>query len=275
MADPKARGIEVTRLCRNKPLTEAQRCSIISLLKDGADLNVRYGPGNTALHYAADKGHAEIVKELLLKGADPCCTNDDGKTPTDLARAVGNSDVAKVLDAASSKKKAKPVAAPQSSSPSNPQSSSPSNPQSSSPSNPQSSSPSNPQSSSPSQDDQAVADTAAAAEALRASSLSGPELPAQAVAQPQAFSAAERQAIETMLTKTLSSPLPPGVTSIGYILLSPLRRHLSPFFSIFSPFLSCSLLLSPSHSFSLFSSATSATATLCFNFPTALCMSQT
>ncbi len=47
MADSKSMGIEVIKLCRNKPLTDAQRCSIVLLLKDGADVNARYGPGNS------------------------------------------------------------------------------------------------------------------------------------------------------------------------------------------------------------------------------------
>ncbi len=178
------------RLCRNKPLTDVQRSSVMALLKDGADLNTRYGPGNTALHYAAEKGHADIVKELLAKGADPSSSNDDGKSPADLARAIGNSDIAKVLEAAASKKKAKSTAAPQSSG--------------------------------ASPDAKAADDEAAdsVATALRSTSLSEPEPLGRASAaapQPQTFSPAERQALQTMITKTLSSPLASGAASLGCI----------------------------------------------------------
>ena len=105
MADSKSRGIDLIKLCRNKPLSDAQRSSAIALIKDGADLNARYGPGNTALHYASEKGHAEIVKELLASGADPRCPNDEGKTPVDFAQALGLAAIVKVLEASAAKKK--------------------------------------------------------------------------------------------------------------------------------------------------------------------------
>ena len=178
------------RLCRNKPLTDAQRSSVMALLKDGADLNTRYGPGNSALHYAAEKGHADIVRELLAKGADPSSCNDDGKLPADLARAIGNSDIAKVLEVAVSKKKAKSTAAPQSSGAS---------------------------------PDAKAAGVDSVAKALHSTSLSEPEplgrasaaAPQPQTAHPQTFSPVERQALQTMITKTLSSPLSPGATSLG------------------------------------------------------------
>jgi ankyrin repeat protein len=37
--------------------------------------------GNTSLHYACKYGLAEVVKELLEKGADVHAKNNDGKTP--------------------------------------------------------------------------------------------------------------------------------------------------------------------------------------------------
>lgn len=151
-----------------------------------------YGPGNTALHYAAEKGHADVVKELLARGADPSAANDEGKTAADLARAVGNSDVAKVLDSASSKKKTKPIVPPQSTSLSNPLSASP-----------------------PKVEDRTADPADSVAQALHVTSLSQPELPGQSSPQPQTFSVAERQAIEITITTTLSSPLPPNVTSMG------------------------------------------------------------
>jgi len=93
------RGVEVAKLCRSKPLTDAQFSRIVELLNDGADLNVRYGPGNTALHYAAEKGHSVIVQELLFKGADRLHLNDNHKSPTDLARSAGHVGITKILEA--------------------------------------------------------------------------------------------------------------------------------------------------------------------------------
>ena len=100
----KERGVEVAKLCRNKPLTATQISRIVELLNDGADLNVRYGPGNTALHYAAEKGHSAIVQELLLKGADRLDLNDNHKSPIDLARSAGHIGVTKILEAFTSHK---------------------------------------------------------------------------------------------------------------------------------------------------------------------------
>jgi alpha-tubulin suppressor-like RCC1 family protein/uncharacterized protein YpmS len=93
------RGIEVAKICRSKPLTGAQLSRVLELLEDGADLNVRYGPGNSALHFAAEKGHTVIVQKLLLKGADSICINDNLQTPIDLARSAGHINITKCFEA--------------------------------------------------------------------------------------------------------------------------------------------------------------------------------
>lgn len=41
---------------------------------------------NTALHWASMRGHVEIVKYLLQKGADRTIQNKQGKMPIDLAQ---------------------------------------------------------------------------------------------------------------------------------------------------------------------------------------------
>jgi hypothetical protein len=187
MTDQKSRGLEVVKLCRNKPLTDAQRSNITALLKDGADLCVRYGPGNTALHFAAEKGHIDVVKELLVRGADPTSSNDEGKTPSDFARATGNSEVSKLLEAAASKKKLQysvPLQSPSSSKASL----------------------------------AAAADAESNAEASSEAALPDPKHVGHACdaeTERQVLSSAEREAFENTITKTVSSPLPPGVTSIG------------------------------------------------------------
>jgi ankyrin repeat protein len=44
--------------------------------------------GWTALHYAADEGHEEVVRLLLVAGADPSITGDMGRAPRALAEEI-------------------------------------------------------------------------------------------------------------------------------------------------------------------------------------------
>lgn len=56
------------------------------LLQQGVQVNERNAvDGSTALHLAAKTGRADMVLELLRKGADPSKLNDDGKTALDVA----------------------------------------------------------------------------------------------------------------------------------------------------------------------------------------------
>lgn len=59
------------------------------LLAAGVDVNAANRYGATALAYACDKGHTEVVKLLLDKGANPN-TRDSFYKQTPLAWAVGN-----------------------------------------------------------------------------------------------------------------------------------------------------------------------------------------
>jgi len=52
-----------------------------------AIINRKNHIGDTALHKASFRGHDEVVKLLLKNGADPLITNNDGKTPLDLAKS--------------------------------------------------------------------------------------------------------------------------------------------------------------------------------------------
>jgi len=77
------------------------------LLENGASKTINYvaSPlGKTALHYAVMTGEAEIVSMLLLEGADVMARygtagyfNPDGDTPFDIACAVGNVKIVKML----------------------------------------------------------------------------------------------------------------------------------------------------------------------------------
>jgi len=51
------------------------------LNRDLALLDARDGGGQTALHYAASCGHCEVVRLLLDRGADPSLEDEDGLTP--------------------------------------------------------------------------------------------------------------------------------------------------------------------------------------------------
>ena len=50
-------------------------------LHAGGDPHIKDKDGNTGLHYAAGKGHSDIVTELLKVGCDPNSLNDQYRTP--------------------------------------------------------------------------------------------------------------------------------------------------------------------------------------------------
>ncbi len=54
-------------------------------IADGADVNAKDDIGDTLLHYAGGKGHKEIAELLIAKGADVNAKNDDGETWLDWA----------------------------------------------------------------------------------------------------------------------------------------------------------------------------------------------
>jgi len=49
------------------------------------DINTQTDEGYTLLHYAADQGNLEMVRELLKRGADPTLKSKVGSTPYDMA----------------------------------------------------------------------------------------------------------------------------------------------------------------------------------------------
>ena len=73
-----------------------------ALLDAGVDVDSRRSDGTTALHQAAFEGNAELVEELLARGADLSLRDAlyDG-TPAGWAEAGGHEDLAKRLAARS------------------------------------------------------------------------------------------------------------------------------------------------------------------------------
>ncbi|KAF2356382.1 Ankyrin repeat-containing domain [Trinorchestia longiramus] len=55
------------------------------LLTNGAEVNARDDSGQTPLHYAASCGHVAVVSLLLQRGADPSMCDDDDFTPRQVA----------------------------------------------------------------------------------------------------------------------------------------------------------------------------------------------
>jgi ankyrin repeat protein len=87
----------------DRPLAVAahnRRLGVVRLLVErGANINARGrgGRGVTALRYAAELGHEEVVALLLSKGAQANTREDDGKTPLMLASEHGYLGVVKML----------------------------------------------------------------------------------------------------------------------------------------------------------------------------------
>jgi len=67
------------------------------LKKDDATVNTRDDSGQTALHFAADRGYSDIVVELLNAGADPNATDLEGIGVLQAAVIAGHAKVASIL----------------------------------------------------------------------------------------------------------------------------------------------------------------------------------
>ena len=87
------------------PLADAamkgDKAAVRQLLKDGADIGVPQGDGMTALHWAAERGDAELAQMLIVAGANAQAVTRIGLyTPLHLAAKSGSADVAKAIIAA-------------------------------------------------------------------------------------------------------------------------------------------------------------------------------
>ena len=67
------------------------------LLANNADVNVRSNIGSTPLMNAAHKGHLQIVSLLIANGADVNCQSNEGTTPLMGAAANGYKEIVEIL----------------------------------------------------------------------------------------------------------------------------------------------------------------------------------
>ena len=71
--------------------------SIMFLLNNGADPNIKCTMGETPLYQAVEMEKIEHIKLLLKKGADPNITNEDGLSPLHIAVNKQNISIVKIL----------------------------------------------------------------------------------------------------------------------------------------------------------------------------------
>src|SRR5258705_8134169 len=74
------------------------RADVLTLIKQGADVNAPQGDGVTALHWAARQGDAELVTALVAAGANARAATRSGVyTPLHLAAERGSAPIVKAL----------------------------------------------------------------------------------------------------------------------------------------------------------------------------------
>lgn len=86
----------------NSPVADAakrgDRDGVRALLQQGADVSAAHGDGMTALHWAAERGDAELTEMLVYAGANVAGVTRIGHyTPLHLASRAGSAPVVKVL----------------------------------------------------------------------------------------------------------------------------------------------------------------------------------
>jgi ankyrin repeat protein len=68
------------------------------LVQNGADISEGGEHGYRPLHNAVEQGQFEAVQWLIDHGADRHSQNDDGCTPEDLAKLLGENEIANYLN---------------------------------------------------------------------------------------------------------------------------------------------------------------------------------
>ena len=87
---------------------KGDRAAVRTLIQQGADVNAAQGDGMSALHWAADRGDAELASLLIYAGANTGAVTRIGQyTPLHLASRAGSAAVVKALLAGGAKVDAK------------------------------------------------------------------------------------------------------------------------------------------------------------------------
>jgi ankyrin repeat protein len=84
----------------NELLEAAENGDLIKLqtaLEKGANPNTKDDDGWTPLHWAAYRGHVDVVRVLLERGADPNAKNNKGSTPLHWAAYRGHVEILELM----------------------------------------------------------------------------------------------------------------------------------------------------------------------------------
>src|ERR1044072_7619950 len=99
MAAPRAAGPNAVSVA--DAAMRGDRASVLTLIKQGADVNSPQGDGVTALHWAARSADADLVKALVAAGANAGARTEFGAyTPLHLAAGRGAAPIVSALVAA-------------------------------------------------------------------------------------------------------------------------------------------------------------------------------
>ena len=85
---------QLHKACDKGDVTEVMRLVNV----DDHMINAQNNGGNTPLHLACQFGHSDIVKTLMLAGADETITENFLWTPARVAEAYGHPELLKLLD---------------------------------------------------------------------------------------------------------------------------------------------------------------------------------
>jgi ankyrin repeat protein len=97
VVEPAAAQTEIDGPALIAAARRADGYAIRSLLREGADVNTRYGDGTTALHWAVHLDSGDLVDLLITSGADVNTTDDHGVTPLALASLNGSAALVRTL----------------------------------------------------------------------------------------------------------------------------------------------------------------------------------
>ena len=85
---------QLHKACIKGDVTELMRLVNV----DDHMINAQDNAGYTPLHWACDRGHSDIVKTLMLAGADETITDDVWQTPAQVAEVYRHPELLKLLD---------------------------------------------------------------------------------------------------------------------------------------------------------------------------------